>query len=386
MLCLKMAESQIISQFDWDSGSVTTATIGPNAISVSSSAAIDAGGVGGTNGLNPSLSGTPKLDVDLVLTGSPVFDVDGIDFSIDYHREESDAQFFTRGSSLIIEAGNQFEVTYRVDDGAGGFTTVSSGAAFNIPNDDTYRNYRFYYLPTTGEGFLLVDGVQVWTNDGPDNRNMYWTGAGNITIGNSLDGSGNNDTHLDNMVIGSITNSALPIELKDFTVRPYRKMALIEWTTASEINNDYFEIEKSLDGNEWQKLAQIDGAGNSSVEINYEYIDKSPALGISYYRLKQIDFDGQLEAFAPVALDYSEILSHISELFVFPNPANNYINVVLNYSVTNEIRVFNNEGKLMTVQKFEDQDLKKMEVDVSQYPSGLYIVSNGETSIEFIKN
>ncbi len=386
LIISESVNAQIISQFDWDSNPVTTATIGPNAISVSSSAVSDAGGVGGTNGLNPNLSGTPKLDVDLILTGSPTFDVPGIDFSIDYHREESSAEFFRRGSSLIISAGNQFNVTYRVDDGAGGFNTVSSGNVYPIPNDDTYRTYRFYYLPATGEGFLTVDGVQIWTNDGPDNRNMYWTGAGNITIGNSLDGSGNNDTHLDNMIIGSVTNSALPIELTSFTVKPEKSTAVIEWTTASEINNDYFEIEKSADGNDWQKLAKIDGSGNSSKEINYEYIDHLPILGISYYRLKQIDFDGHLEIFEPISFSYSERLMHISELFVFPNPANDFINIQLNYSLRDEISIFNTQGKLMTTLRFNDQDEKKIEVDVGSYPPGLYIVTDGESSIEFIKN
>ena len=58
-------------------------------------------------------------------------------------------------NSLILDGANQFAVTYRVDDGGGGFNTVSSGNVFNIPNDDTWRNYRFIYLPVTGTGYLF---------------------------------------------------------------------------------------------------------------------------------------------------------------------------------------------------------------------------------------
>ena len=386
IFCCLNTQAQIISQFNWDSNPVTAATVGPDAISVSSSAVSDAGGVGGTNGLNPSLSGTPKLDIDFTLPDSSIFNVPGIDFSIDYHREESVADLFTRGSSLVIGGGNQFNVSYRVDDGAGGFTTVSSpNNAYSIPNDDTYRTYRFYYLPTTGEGFLTVDGVQVWTNDGPDNRDMYWVGAGNIVIGNSLDGSGNNDTHLDNMIIGSVTFSALPVDLVDFSVKPENNTALIEWKTASEENNDYFEIEKSEDGDEWQKLGTVKGAGNKVDESSYKYVDEEPLPGISYYRLKQIDFDGRLEVFEPVSLDYPIVMMAISEFKIYPNPADHMITIAIDYLSNKEIRLFSVTGELMVSIFVGDTEQVKIDVDVSNFPPGTYIASDGETSCQFVK-
>ncbi|MGB1102926.1 MAG: hypothetical protein ACPG21_04800 [Crocinitomicaceae bacterium] len=195
------ADAQVISQFNFDSDPVTTAAVGPDATSVSGSALSDVGGVGGTNGLNARLA---KADINMIITGSPTFDVDGINVSFDYHREENAGSFFVLGSSLEIQGCNNLSVRYRVDNGGGGFTLVNSGTVYAIPNDDTYRNYRFAYTPCDGIGQLFVDGVSVWSNDGPDNRPMYWVGAGDEEICERIDGTGNNDTFFDNLIIGEV--------------------------------------------------------------------------------------------------------------------------------------------------------------------------------------
>ena len=169
--------AQIVSQFTWDSNPVTQALIGPNASSVGSSAISSPGGTAGTNGLNP---------------GSPTFDLAGIDISIDYQRQESTADFFTRGAYFNLSAGSFFSVSYRIKNGSGGFTTVNSGNVYAIPNDNIYRRYRFIYLPESGRGTLMVDDVELCSFDGPDNRYLYWEGAGDVMIGRSMDASGAN--------------------------------------------------------------------------------------------------------------------------------------------------------------------------------------------------
>ena len=368
------AFGQIISQFDWDSNPVTTATVGPDAVSVSSSAVSASGGVGGTNGLNANLSGTPKLDINFTLADSSIFDVPGIDFSIDYHREESQAEFFTRGSSLNIGAGNQFDVTYRVDDGAGGFNTVSSGNAYNIPNDNTFRRYRFYYLPSTGEGFLTVDGAVVWTNDGPDNRNLYWVGAGDIVIGSQMDGSGNNATFLDNMVIGSITNSALPVTLTKFKASLIANEVVLNWQTKSEINNERFEIERAVDATNWMTIATVKGSGNSSETIDYSIKDNHPLIGQSYYRLVQYDFDGTKSVFQVKSILNQPKLNHLT---VYPNPASEFIQVSLSNNEIQTYAIFSLNG----IKVLEGMLTSNRKIDVSDLKNGVYILAvNGEQS------
>jgi hypothetical protein len=99
-------------------------------------------------------------------------------------------------------------------------------------------------------------------------------------------------------------NYVLPIELLSFTseVKPDRINLL--WTTGSEINNDYFSIERGRDVSGWEVLGFVPGAGNSSVPLSYSFSDMQPLDGLAYYRLKQTDFDGQFKYYGPIAAHY----------------------------------------------------------------------------------
>jgi hypothetical protein len=78
---------------------------------------------------------------------------------------------------------------------------------------------------------------------------------------------------------------------------------VLEWATGSEINNDFFTIERSLDVEHAEIIGYLDGAGNSTQTLWYSFVDQNPLPGISYYRLKQTDFDGKFEYFDWVAVD-----------------------------------------------------------------------------------
>lgn len=84
----------------------------------------------------------------------------------------------------------------------------------------------------------------------------------------------------------------LPVTLTEFNATCKQENIIIDWTTATEINNDYFIVEKSYDAINFFELAQVQGAGNSNVANHYSIIDLNPTSGTSYYRLKQVDFDG----------------------------------------------------------------------------------------------
>ncbi len=93
---------------------------------------------------------------------------------------------------------------------------------------------------------------------------------------------------------GISSGFALPIELLSFIATPHdNKIVDLKWTTASEVNNDYFSVEKSADGQNFFSVATIKGAGNSSSALQYEITDNTPLKGLSYYKLKQTDFDGK---------------------------------------------------------------------------------------------
>ncbi|MEX1002309.1 MAG: T9SS type A sorting domain-containing protein [Crocinitomicaceae bacterium] len=378
-------QSQIVSQFSFESDPVTAADIGPDATAISASAYSGPGGAGGTRGLN---AGLPKANINMVIPGSPTFDLNGIDVSFDYQREENGGTFWQRGSSLSINGCNNLSVSYRVDDGGGGFVTVNSGNVYAIPNDDTYRNYRFYYTPCDGYGALLVDGVEVWSNDGPDNRNMYWTGAGDVTVGGGIDGTGNDDTFMDNVIVGEIICSPLPIELVSFTAtyNESNRIVDLEWITASENNNDYFTVERSADGVNWEKVLEKKGAGNSSQTLTYSEIDRNPFIGVSYYRLKQTDFNGKYE-YSPIV----QVNRKVDKITVYPNPVKKAEEMVIyvenNFSPQeDEMVLYSADGKIMRTFNLKEivTEQKSLIISTDDLNAGLYILRYNQECVRII--
>lgn len=116
--------------------------------------------------------------------------------------------------------------------------------------------------------------------------------------------------------------SPLPITLIEFTATPLLDNVELNWTTAIEINNDYFTIERSSDGKKFELIQVVDGAGNSNDWLYYKWVDRSPLKGISYYRLKQTDFDGTSSYSDIRMVNFNGRSEQNGEGFsVYPNPA-----------------------------------------------------------------
>ena len=128
-----------------------------------------------------------------------------------------------------------------------------------------------------------------------------YTGSGYFQIWTKTIYGGPTSVYLDDLSIYESEPVNLPIELIYFRGINEGDANKLIWSTASENNNDYFTIEKTVDGKDFQIVSNIDGAGNSSNIINYQYVDRTFEHIINYYRLKQTDFDGKY--------DYSDIIS-----------------------------------------------------------------------------
>ena len=120
----------------------------------------------------------------------------------------------------------------------------------------------------------------------------------------------------------------LPVELLDFDAVLNNDKVDLMWVTASEINNDFFTVERSKNGIDFEALMQVDGAGTSSQTLYYNKTDVYPLNGISYYRLVQTDFNGDFTYSNVVAINN---INEIHEIGVFPNPVNGtMVNIELN--------------------------------------------------------
>lgn len=138
---------------------------------------------------------------------------------------------------------------------------------------------------------------------------------------------------------GSITFNlppvALPVQLIDFTAKAKNSTVDLSWTTATETNNNYFSVQRSADGSNYETIATVKGAGNSSTKLQYSYIDESPLTGTSYYRLMQTDNDNQFEVFNSVAVTFDRASNNLN---VYPNPTTNN-NINLTFSATENATV-----------------------------------------------
>lgn len=155
----------------------------------------------------------------------------------------------------------------------------------------------------------------------------------------------------------------LPIELQAFTCEPAIDGINIYWSTALELDNDYFTIEKTTDGNNFEVLTTVKGAGTSTSSKNYFYLDRSPSRGANYYRLSQTDKNGHLKSFKMIACEQS---------------------ADMNEEVT--INIYTVTGQFLHSQKTADY---KTYIQTSDLSRGMYIVelvgSKETRSVKYVK-
>jgi len=219
-------------------------------------------------------------------------------------------------------------------------TRTSAGTDFSI---DVTLN------PGASPGSVTVSDLRLLVDDDGDFSNggttCYFNGDAFGTIisysNPVIRVSGISSTHITNnstryITIGSINGSTpLPVELVQFDAACKNEIAILTWSTASEINNDYFTIERSTDAVNFEAIGEVNGNGNSSTLTNYKWSDENPINGIAYYRLKQTDFNG--------AVEYHGIITITCEqskgIRIYPNPFKNSFTVQLSKNTTYPVKV-----------------------------------------------
>jgi hypothetical protein len=172
-----------------------------------------------------------------------------------------------------------------------------------------------------------------------------------------------------------IISEPLPIELLYFTGECVNGYSILKWSTASETNNDYFTIEREKDAATWEVVAIVDGAGNSSSVLNYSFTAEHRYDDISYYRLKQTDFDGSFKYATPIFIGNCELDN--TELIISPNPSMGIFNIQYNGNINQfrSIDIFTVLGL-----KIYHSDAFQSTIDLSSQSSGVYILHFNVTS------
>jgi Secretion system C-terminal sorting domain len=163
----------------------------------------------------------------------------------------------------------------------------------------------------------------------------------------------------------------LPIELLYFRATAISDKVIVNWRTLSEVNNDYFIIERSSDGVHFNEIGKVDGAGNANTAIDYQFDDIHFLNGTSYYRLKQVDYDGSFSYsdLATVNIDNSSALS------IYPNPSNNRIYIKASPTELESLKIYSILGQDVgnRIQVLEMHE-GLLVLDIQSLTKGIYIV------------
>jgi len=201
--------------------------------------------------------------------------------------------------------------------------TVNINVNLNISNTVTLQIYGRLTFSTSGDQLNMTSGsnITVFSGgsiSGSSNSNQIKIGSG------GAEWSGPGTANGPFVIING--SSTLPIELTEFTSTCETNGVELNWATASEVNNDYFSIERSENGLDWMTVGIVDGSGTSKILKTYAYTDNNLSeASIFYYRLKQIDFDKSSTTSMLISVTCD--LNLKNEMFVFPNPANTEFNV-----------------------------------------------------------
>lgn len=182
--------------------------------------------------------------------------------------------------------------------------------------------------------------------------------------------------------VETVINTPLPVELLSFEGVALEGQIKLTWKTALEINNERFQIEKSLDESFWSTIGNVDGAGNSTQLNIYDFSDLYPEKGIQFYRLKQIDFNGQHEYSPIISVDFNRIGS---STILYPNPNDGELHIGLEEAPSEIlVRIIDLRGVIVHSQKLESGS---QTIDISVLPDKIYnveIIVNNHSSIHTI--
>ena len=163
----------------------------------------------------------------------------------------------------------------------------------------------------------------------------------------------------------------LPVELVFFQAKKSgEQQVLLSWQTDTEINNDFFTVERSRDGINFEFLEKINGAGNSSEPLTYQIFDRNPLSGKNFYRLKQTDFDGTFTYSEIRVVEFDKSGKLVS---IFPNPTSDELNIQFDKEWKDaEMQLYDHVGKLIISQQLSEIEAQKV-LHLGHLSSGVYV-------------
>ncbi len=225
---------------------------------------------------------------------------------------------------------------------------------------------------------------------------IYWTESQTYNQKNfhsaALDGSNNSQdftftgTTISSMAVN--VSGLLPVELGEFYGKQIENKNHLFWNTLSETNNYGFEVERSENGIDWNFIGFVEGNGNAVTEINYEFVDERPLFGANYYRLRQVDYDGEFEYSNIIVLDFdTRIKIHLS-----PNPVSDVLTISfpdMDTRLNATIQIVDVLGRIWYEENLEvEKNGQQFEYPVSHLTAGTYyaVATIGESRYQNVQS
>lgn len=289
----------------------------------------------------------------------------------------SDEQLRLGGEVNIFKAGAQDVTATRVHYSIDGVPQTP----FNMNFRDNCGSSPSVVSFPTGGSCVNSDGVldQRWDNNttggiaSPDLLTGLSSGEHTVTfefqtdhaLGTETTGGGSFNFFKVNLPSNSgCAAAALPVLLDQFSAKKNKENVDLNWQTYSELNNDYFIVERSKDAKNWQSIGEIKGNGTTNEKIRYHHTDEAPLKGLNFYRLMQVDMDGT----STIHDEMVSVQFGQTEVVLYPNPARDNISLLADNLRIKHLAVYDWSGKEVPV------NVVHQNIDISHLISGAYLV------------
>jgi|GEM_PF-1569385 len=241
-----------------------------------------------------------------------------------------------KSAQVTLNSGGELNVGGNLSFGQD--AVITNNGTINVNQDLTFSQPPSQF---DGSGIVNLGGTGC----------SYWSGAGTCA-----------------------ENTTLPVQLLEFSAIADNDQVIINWRTATESNNDYFTIERSGDGREFEPIGEVTGNGTTNNVSVYEYVDERPLYGTSYYRLKQTDFDDASETFRAVYVE--SVFEDQPKASAYPNPfTGRELHLKLDKPVEGIVEMFDQNGTVVYTKNLDGFDSDISMVMNNDLPTGIYLLT-----------
>lgn len=280
------------------------------------------------------------------------------------------------------------DVEFEIEDTAFDLTTLSGNVTVIIEGEDEdggqlkFKEDGAIIVINTGDAITVnpenEEGMESEDDDDKvkvDTDGASYTGHGleAIVEAGGVQGDG---------TLGVPAGAAMPVEWADFQLEVNGQSVNVFWTTASEKNNDFFMVERSTDGIQFEVIGQVQGAGTIAGFQDYFFVDEQPAAGVNYYRIRQVDFDGNNSV---TTMEVARIETAASQMALTVNAARQLtLNVSEDINSDMFVFLFDMNGKEVT-SVVAQPGQREISIDLTGLQSGVYVCTTkvqGQTSAQ----